>query len=48
MAVGLARDSPDLGSFFDGIFKFYMEAAHKAIKYFGPALESKLLLNIKV
>ena len=48
LAVGLTRDSPELGSFFDGVFKFYMEAAQKAIKYFGLALESKLLLNMKV
>ena len=37
-----------LGPFFDGVFNFYMEVASKAIKYFTPALESKLLTNLKV
>ena len=40
VALGLTRSSPELGSFFKGIYNFYVEAGVKALKYFGPALES--------
>ena len=44
----LTKTSHELGTFFDGVFMFYMEAGSKLIKYFTPALELKLLTNLKV
>ena len=46
--AGLTRESPELGSFFKGVFDFYVEACDKAKKYFSPPLLSKLLQNMNV
>ena len=46
--LGLTRSSPELVQWFDQVRSFYCEALEKALKYFKPALSSRVLQDCDI